>query len=166
LHVCPTRAGPLRTSFSKHNTKGPFRRSGEISRRAVGPQGPLYKRGSQVGVSWNRRWVTLTRSDLTYSYGPVGGTVACASDPFVCLPNLCLAPQHPACRVSSREQCTVQRARSYRPCPGRTSKLSTAYTYQRLSSSTTRPPATGENVWRPAYLPRTQTSHTCPQLIC
>ena len=96
---------------------GPIRRSAEISRRAVGPQGPLYKRGSQVGVSWNRRWVTLTRSDLTYSYGPVGGTFAGASDPFVCLPNLCLAPQHPACRVSSREQCTVQRARSYWPLP-------------------------------------------------
>jgi len=35
------------------------------------------------------------------------------------------------------------------PCPGRTRKLSTSYTYRRLSSSckkTTRPPATGENV--------------------
>ena len=74
-------------------------------------------------MSWNRRWVTLTRSELAYSYGPVGGTVACARDPFVCLPSLCLAPQHPACRDPSREQCTVQRARSYRPLPWQNKKI-------------------------------------------
>jgi len=78
----------------------------QISCRAMVPQGSLFKRGARVGVSWNKRWVILTSSELAYSYGPVGGTIACARVPCA----RCWASvlgQSTACSAPSRDQCTV-----------------------------------------------------------